>query len=47
MTSLTDLCFNKKYEQVKKSLYKSISNSIHIDTSELAFTSLMSTIETL
>ena len=31
-TSLTDLCFNKKFEQEKKSLYKSISKSIYIDT---------------
>ena len=37
-TSLTDLCFNKKFEQEKKSLYKSIPKSIHIDTSQLTFT---------
>ena len=37
-TSLTDLCFNKKFEQEKKSLYKSIPKSIHIDTSKVTFT---------
>ena len=33
MTSLTDLCFNKTFEQEKKKLNKSISKSIYIDTS--------------
>ena len=46
-TSLTDLYFNKTFEQEKKSLYKSISKSIHIDTSQLKFTCSKSTIETL
>ena len=46
-TSLTDLYFNKKFEQEKKSLYKSISKSIRIDTSQLVFTCSKSTIETL
>ena len=31
-TSLPDLCFNKTYEQEKKSLYKSISKLIYVDT---------------
>ena len=46
-TSLTDLYFNKKFEQENKSFYKSISKSIHIDTSQLKFTCSKSTIETL
>ena len=29
---MTDLCFNKKFEQEKKSLYKSIPKSIYVDT---------------
>ena len=29
---MTDLCFNKKIEQEKKGLYKSISKSIYVDT---------------
>ena len=33
MTSLTDLCFNKTFEQEKKKLNKSISKSIYVDTS--------------
>ena len=32
-TSLINLCFNKKFEQGKKGLYKSISKSIHVDIS--------------
>ena len=36
-TSLPDLCFNKKFEQEKKSLYKSISKSIYVDTYYLLF----------
>ena len=36
-TSLSDLCFNKKIEQKKKSLYKSISKSIYVDTYYLLF----------
>ena len=28
---MTDLCFSKKVEQEKKSLYKSISKSIYVD----------------
>ena len=37
-TSLTDLCFNKKFEQEKKSLYKiSISKSIYVDTCYVLF----------
>ena len=36
--SLTDLCFNKKFEQEKKSLYKiSISKSIYVDTYYVLF----------
>ena len=31
-TFLTDLCSNKKFEQEKKSLYKSIFKSIYVDT---------------
>ena len=34
-TSLTSLCFNKKFEQEKKSLFKSISKSIHVDTANI------------
>ena len=36
-TSLTDLCFNKKIEQEKKSLYKSFSKSIYVDTCFVLF----------
>ena len=37
-TSLTDLCFNKKFEQEKKRLYKiSISKSIYVDTYYVLF----------
>ena len=37
-TSLTDLCFKKKFEQEKKSLYKiSISKSIYVDTYYILF----------
>ena len=36
-TSLSDLCFNKKIEQEQKSLYKSISKSIYVDTYYLLF----------
>ena len=31
--SLTDLCFDKNRRKEKKSLYKSISKSVHVDTS--------------
>ena len=31
-TSLTDPCFDKKFEQEKESLHKSISKSIYVDT---------------
>ena len=31
-TFLTDLSFNKKFEQEKNSLYKSISKSVYVDT---------------
>ena len=35
---MTDLCFNKKFEQEKKSLYKiSISKSIYVDTYYVLF----------
>ena len=34
-TSLTNLCFNKKFEQQKISLYKIISKSIHVDTANI------------
>ena len=34
-TSLTNLCFNKKFEQEKKSLYKNISKSIHVDIANI------------
>ena len=37
MTSLIDLCFLKKFEQVNKSLYKSISKSIHVNTYYVLF----------
>ena len=36
-TSLTDVCFNKKIEQDKKSFYKSISKLIYVDTCYLLF----------
>ena len=37
-TSLTDLCFNKKFEQEKKRLYKiSISKSVYVDTYYVLF----------
>ena len=36
-TSLTDLCFNKKIQQEKKSLYKSFSKSIYVDTCFVLF----------
>ena len=32
LTSLADLCFNKKCEQEKKILYESFSKSTHVDT---------------
>ena len=34
-TSLTNLCFNKKFELEKKSSCKSISKSIHVDTANI------------
>ena len=34
-TSLTNLCFNKKFEHEKKSLYKSISKSIHVNIANI------------
>ena len=34
-TFLTNLCFNKKFEQEKKSLHKIISKSIHVDTANI------------
>ena len=30
-----NLCFNKKFDQEKKSLYKIISKSIHVDTANI------------
>ena len=42
-TSLTDLCFKKKFEQEKKSLYKiSISKSIYVDTYHVLFVIIVS-----
>ena len=35
--SLSDFCFNKKFEQKQKSLYKCISKSIYVDTYYLLF----------
>ena len=34
-TSLTNLGFNKKFEQQKRSLYKIISKWIHVDTANI------------
>ena len=32
---MTNLCFNEKLEQEKKSLYKNISKSIHVDIANI------------
>ena len=34
---MTDLCFSKKFEEEKKSLYNSISKSIYFDTYYVLF----------
>ena len=43
---LWPICFNKKFEQEKKGLYKSISKSIHVDTI-LFLSSLLSNVHVL
>ena len=46
-TSLSDLRFNKKFEQKKKSLYNSISKSIYVDTYYLLFLIIISECDVL
>ena len=47
MTSLSNLHFNKKFVQEKKSLYKSISKSIYVDTYYLLFVMIVTECDVL